>query len=377
MRQNTSPHRIGVGIVEASAQRGWARAAHIPALQSLEAFDIRGVSTTRMDSARATAEALGIALAFDNHKALVERPEIDLVVVTVKVPEHRDIVLDALAAGKMVYCEWPLARNLAEAEALAAFARERKVKTVVGLQGRLHPPIRFLRDLVRQGAIGRPLSTSIRAHPREATWYGRFDPPFEFMTERANGATMLSIAVGHALEPLAQVLGEFESLSAVVSNQRGDGVRLRDGSRIGNDAPDEIAAVGLLQDKVVASLHYSAGNVSGKPMSWEILGGDGSLLVESSAAGYLHMGDLSITLRQGMAAPRELTVPPAYSADHQGLAGPAAGVARLYSQLAEDLRMGTSTVPDFDTALRRHRTLDAFGISFATGHVVRLSSRGQ
>lgn len=367
MSHNNSLRQIGVGIVGASAQRGWARVAHIPALRALEAFDIRAVSTTRMDSARATADALDIGLAFDNHQELVERREIDLVVVAVKVPDHRNIVHDALAVGKMVYCEWPLARNLSEAQALAVFAREKKLKTVVGLQGRQHPPVRFLRDLVRQGAIGRPLSTSIRAHPIEAMWYGHFDPPFEFMAESANGATMLSIAVGHALEPLAQVLGEFESLSAVVSNQRGEGVRLQDGSRMKNDAPDEIAAVGLLQNNVVASLHYSAGNALGRAMSWEIQGSAGSLLIESSAAGYIHTGDFSITLSRGLAPPQQITVPPAYLTDHSRLSGPAAGVARLYSQLAEDLRTGTLNIPDFGTALRRHRTLEAFNTSSAMG----------
>jgi predicted dehydrogenase len=57
---------------------------------------------------------------------------------------------------------------------------------------------------------GRPISTSIRAHPGESTWHGRFDPPSGFMATRSNGATMLSIAVGHALEPLAQVTGMRE-----------------------------------------------------------------------------------------------------------------------------------------------------------------------
>ena len=130
-----------------------------------------------------------------------------------KVPEHHQIVTDALAAGKMVFCEWPLGRNLLEAEELAGLAREKQLRTVIGLQGGLHPPIRFLHDLIRQGAIGLPLSTSIRAHPTEDMWVGRYDPPFEFMAQTDNGATLLSIAVGQALEPLAQVLGEFDSLS--------------------------------------------------------------------------------------------------------------------------------------------------------------------
>ena len=367
MSKSKLSRRVGVGIVGASDQRGWAKVAHIPALQALEGFDIRGVSTTRMDSARATANALNVELAFDNHKDLVERPEIDLVVVAVKVPGHRIIVRDALAAGKMVYCEWPLARNLLEAEELATLARDMKLKTVVGLQGRQHPPIRFLRDLIRQGVIGRPLSTSIRAHPTEATWHGHFDAPYEYMSDSANGATMLSISVGHALDTVAHVLGEFDSLSAVVSNQRGDGIRLQDGSRMTNDAPDEIAAVGVLQGGVVASMHYSAGNSVGKPMSWEIQGSAGSLLVESSTAGYIHLGDLIITIRHGSGQPQRIVVPPSYLTEHQGLNGPAAGVARLYSQLADDLDNGASNVPDFEAALRMHRTLDAFSTSFVRG----------
>jgi predicted dehydrogenase len=100
-------------------------------------------------------------------------------------------------------------------------------------------------------------------------------------------------------------------------------------------------------------------------MSWEIQGSAGSLLVELASMGYIHMGDLAVTLRSGSAPPRQIIVPPAYSADFQGLGGPAAGVARLYSQLAVDLRAGTSNVPDFETALRRHRTLDAFDVSSA------------
>ncbi|VXB15567.1 Gfo/Idh/MocA family protein [Massilia sp. 9I] len=372
MSEGSSSRPIGVGIVGAGPHRGWARVAHLPALRAIDRFALRAVSTTRMDSARASADALGIALAFDDHRDLVGRPEVELVVVAVKVPGHHAIVRDALAAGKMVYCEWPLARNLAEAEELAALARAAQRKTVVGLQGRHHPPIRFLRDLVRQGVIGRPLSTSIRAHPTEATWYGHFDPPFEYMADSANGATMLSIAVGHALEPLAQVLGELESLSGVAVNRRGHGVRLRDGSSMQNDTPDEIAAVGLIEGGVVASLHYSAGSAVAKPMSWEIQGSAGSLLIESATAGYLHMGDLGIVLRRGSEPPRRIPVPAAYFADFPGLSGAAAGVARLYARLAVDIEEGTSTVPDIDTALRRHRTLDAITHSFATGDRARL-----
>lgn len=364
MKPNKLAKRIGVGIVGASTQRGWARAAHIPALQALDAFEIRALSTTRMASARASAEVLGIDLAFDNHQALVTHPEIDLVVVAVKVPEHHAIVSDALDADKMVYCEWPLGRNLAEAVELATKAREKQLKTVVGLQGRLHPPIRYVRDLVLQGVIGRPLSTSIRAYPSEPMFRGQFAPPFEFMANSSHGATMLSIVLGHALEPLAQVLGEFESVSAVVANQRRDRLQLEAGSVHANDAPDEIAVVGLLESGIVASMHYSAGIPPGSAMAWEIQGTEGSLLVESKAAAYLHLGDLTITLRRPTQI-LQMPVPPAYLSNSPS--GVAAGVARMYSQLVADLADGTSQVPDFETAVSRHRVLDAISTAAASG----------
>ncbi|GHB12493.1 oxidoreductase [Streptomyces tendae] len=369
---NSAHTRIGVGLVGASTDRGWGGIAHVPALQALDAFQIRAVSTTRMESANATARRLGADLAFDTHEALVVRPEVDLVVVAVKVPDHKQIVSDALAAGKMVYCEWPLARNLSEAEALEGFARERRLRTVVGLQGGLHPPVLFLRDLIAQGAIGKPLSTSIRAHLADDMWVGRYDPPVEYMAHAKNGATLLSIMLGHGLEPLARVLGTFESLSAVVANQRGDGVRLSDGASLPKDAPDEIVVAGVLEGGIVTSLHYSAGQSAGPAMVWEIQGTEGSVRVES-ASGYIHFTDFTITLCRGSEPVQVLEVPPAYAAPDLQLDAPAAGVARLYAQFAADLRNGTADAPDFAVALDRHRALEAITRAAETGHRQHLS----
>ncbi|WP_460699253.1 Gfo/Idh/MocA family protein [Nocardia thraciensis] len=369
---NSENTRIGVGLIGASADRGWGGIAHVPALQALDAFQIRAVSTTRMESANATARRLGADLAFDTHEALVVRPEVDLVVVAVKVPEHKQIVSDALAAGKMVYCEWPLARNLSEAEALEGFARERRLRTVVGLQGGLHPPILFLRDLIAQGVIGKPLSTSIRAHLADDMWVGRYDPPVEYMARAKHGATLLSIMLGHGLEPLARVLGTFESLSAVVANQRGDGVRLSDGASLPRDAPDEIVVAGVLEGAIVTSLHYSGGQSAGSATVWEIQGTEGSLRVES-ASGYIHFTDFTITLRRGSEPVQVLQVPPAYAAPDLQLDAPAAGVARLYAQFAADLRDGTANAPDFAVALDRHRVLEAIRRAAETGHRQHLS----
>src|SRR6202158_6017315 len=107
--------KIRVGIVGASADRGFASIAHIPALRALPQFEIAAVCTTRQDSAEAAARHYGVPLAFSDPAKLAQHPGIDLVPVSVKVPDHYRPVMAAIDGGKHVYCEWPLGRDTGEA----------------------------------------------------------------------------------------------------------------------------------------------------------------------------------------------------------------------------------------------------------------------
>ena len=112
---------IRVGVVGANAHRAWAHDAHIPALKRLPQFELGAVSARTQDLAEEARAAFGAARG--DSLALVRDPDIDRVSVTVKVPEHRALVLAALEAGKHVYCEWPLGRDVAEAEEMARAVR--------------------------------------------------------------------------------------------------------------------------------------------------------------------------------------------------------------------------------------------------------------
>src|SRR5437764_7459177 len=142
---------LGVGIIGVSPTRGWAATAHIPALRALPNYEIRALSAHSPESARAAGEAFGISKVFSDHEQLVTQPDIDVVAVTVKVPYHRELVSAALAAGKAVYCEWPLGRDLDDARAMVALADDQGVLTVVGLQARQAPAIEFVHELLRDG----------------------------------------------------------------------------------------------------------------------------------------------------------------------------------------------------------------------------------
>src|SRR5467141_833844 len=211
---------LGVGIVGVSPVRGWAATAHIPALRALPNYEIRALSAHSAESARAVGKVFGVSAVFSDHHQLVIQPDIEVVAVTVKVPHHRELVSAAVAAGKAVYCEWPLGRDLDDARAMAALAAEQGVRTVVGLQARLAPAIEFVQEMLSDGYVGEVLSTTMVGLSVPGDVVGR---PNAYMLDKTNGANVLTIAVGHSLDVLNYVLGEFADLSAVSNLRQRDG----------------------------------------------------------------------------------------------------------------------------------------------------------
>src|SRR5437764_8119763 len=217
--RNDRAKRIRVGIIGANPDRGWAAQAHIPALQSLpDDFEITALSTTRRGSADAAGKLFGVPAAFDNHQELVNHSAVDVVAVTVKVPHHLELATAALEAGKAVYCEWPLGNGLREAEILAALAKKQGVLAVTGLQARSAPAIAYVRDLIKQGYVGEVLSTTLIGSGMG--WGPTVEPYNIYLNDKKNGATLLSIALGHAADALCHCLGEVRELSATMTTRR-------------------------------------------------------------------------------------------------------------------------------------------------------------
>src|SRR5579859_3040232 len=131
--------KIRVGIVGATVTpggSGWGANAHVPALHALPEYELTAVCTRHEDTAMASAAAFGAKLAFHNFDDMLGHADVDLVVVSVRVPGHYELVSHALQAGKAVFCEWPLGANVAEAELMANLAAQRSLRTAVGLQAR-------------------------------------------------------------------------------------------------------------------------------------------------------------------------------------------------------------------------------------------------
>src|SRR6266487_924497 len=272
---------LGVGIIGVSPVRGWAATAHIPALQALPNYAIRALSARSAESARSAGEAFGVSAVFSDHEQLVTRPDIDVVAVTVRAPLHRELVSAALAAGKAVYCEWPLGRDLDDARAMAALAAKQGVRTVVGLQARQAPAIEFVRELLRDGYVGEVLSTTMIG---VSVLGDVVIQPNVYMLDANNGANLLTVAFGHSLDTLNHVLGEFADLSAVSAIRRPLITAEQTREQIVKTAPDQVAVIGTLASGATASIHVREAVAGGIGFQWEINGTDGTLRITADAA---------------------------------------------------------------------------------------------
>ena len=361
---------MGVGIVGVSAVRGWAATAHIPALRALPNYEIWALGAHSADSARAAGEAFGVSATFSDHEQLVIQPDIDVVAVTVKDPHHREIVSAALEAGKAVYCEWPLGRDLDDARALAALATEQEVRTVVGLQARQAPAIQFVQELLSDGYVGEVLSTTMVGLSVPGDVVGQ---PNAYMLDETNGANVLTIAVGHSLDILNYVLGEFASLSALSDLRRPLITVEETGERKLKTAADQIAVMGTLASGATASVHVREAVAGGTGFLWEINGTDGTLRITADEA-QPQIFPLTVAGANGRNEPAELDVPSALTQRWPALTSlegaPAFNVGRAYAAFAADIDNATQTVPDFADAVRRHEVIATIERSASSGERV-------
>lgn len=350
MKQN----KIGVGIIGANTTN-WAAVAHIPALQLIPEFELIAVSTTKMSSAKEAAEKFGAKYAFDNEHDLVNHPDVNLVVVAVKVPYHYQLVKAAIDAGKMIYCEWPLGNGTYEAKELAAMASAKGLKTFIGLQAISLPEITYLKAAVADGLIGEVLSSSMLGSG--GVWGPVVrDESYLYLNDPKNGATMMDIAFYHTLAGCMHVLGNFKSISSTLAHRRKEAVLLTDQSIVSQLTIDQVAISGILDNDALVNVHYRGGMSAGINFHWEINGTKGDIVITGDL-GQLQLTPVKMQFAKSGEALTDLTIP----ADHMGEdypVQPVRGLYAAYKAVLRDIQNQSNDVPDFNDGVKMHQLLD-------------------
>ena len=360
---------LRAGLIGASASGRWGSLAHVPALRALPEYELVAVCATTPETARASQLAHGVPLAFHDHRELAAHPDIDVVVVAVRVPHHAELTHAAVAAGKHVVTEWPLARDSGEARGMLEAARARGVRHAVGLQARTGPAVLAIREFVSGGFVGEPLSVLVR-HVAPFAGGGGRTRAGAWAARRSAGATMLSIRTGHDLDMLRFVLGDPVRLSARVRTLRP--WRLADsGEELEADAPDSVQIAAELPGGVTASLHI--GGHPSPPSGWrmELHGTEGTLVAETP--GLVQWGAIRISGARRGEELRELPVPGRHHwVPGEVPAGEPYNTAQLLRRFAEAVYEGREMDPDFQTALSMHELLEAVQRSSDEGREVVL-----
>jgi predicted dehydrogenase len=350
--------RTRVLVVGADAAAdGWGARAHIPAVLAHPALELEAICTSRPETAKNAAAHWGARRWFADFEEAVADPGVDLVTVAVRVGLHDPIVRAAAAAGKPVYCEWPLGLSAEEASELAAAADG--VPTAVGLQGRFSPAVQYARELLDRRALGRPLTFAV------TQTLARFPVPSgrEWLAHEHEGSGALNVATGHALDIVEYLLGPVDGIAGASATLAPADVFSDTGESFTWTAADTVAAtVGVVSGAVgTVYVTYLADPPGG--FVFDIFCDEGRISLR--APGYVSYTPCVLRVARRDATFRTAAVP-RHLRDGVLDAEPGANVARALAAFADTAQARTPFRPNFDDAARLHGVLEKIRCSELT-----------
>jgi predicted dehydrogenase len=259
---------------------GFGGAIVLPALATVPEIEVTAVCSARLDRAEALAARHGIATALDDPYRLIGSDDVDLVLVCTPPLTHAQLSTAALEAGHHVFSTKPLAATVSGARRLHEVAAERGVVTAMDFDNRYVPVRRYLRDLVRDGYLGR-----LRCVVGTVLWGLATDPTtrvyyWNWLALRDQSGGMLGASLGlHHIDLLRYTFGELGDVGGVAATLITEKPVHAEGEdewgRLGPETP----IVGMrpvdAEDLVVLHGRFASGGVLSLTASWSIYHGSG------------------------------------------------------------------------------------------------------
>jgi predicted dehydrogenase len=200
----------GIGRVHAMAYRNIPFHYGLPA----DTINIVGVSTTRRETAEKAAREIGCEVWTTDYRELIARNDVHLIDCCVPNHAHEEIVLAAAATGVNVYCEKPLAMNVAEGRRMVQATENAGVKTQMTFNFRFFPAMTRARQLVEDGFLGNVFSFRGRYYRSS---YIDYDKPLSWRLSKeiAGGGALFDLGC-HVLDLIYYLMGDFGSVQATL-----------------------------------------------------------------------------------------------------------------------------------------------------------------
>ncbi|KUJ07716.1 putative oxidoreductase [Mollisia scopiformis] len=368
MAEPTKPIRVALiglpgGPISEYEGVSWTANAHLPYLLASPHYEIVALMNSSVASARSAIKRYNLpssVRAYEDPNELAEDQEVDLVVCSVRVDRHFLTVKPSLEAGKDVFMEWPLDKNVTIAREMMELAAKSGSRTVVGLQAAFDPGMRMMKKYIDDGKLGRVLSSTVFAS--EINGGETEVKNVRYFMDREVGGNLVSIRFGHAFEGFAAVLGEVKSWDSLLANRhavkdvvdpaKGGEVVVKDAP---NTVPDQMMFQATMgEDYIPVSIHLRGGKpFPGTPtIEWRIQGSKGELRL-TAPSGSLNVGrpDMKVEFWEMENDTVELVE---FEEDEWvKLRVAARNIAREY----EAFRKG-EWVPDFAWGVKRHELIE-------------------
>jgi len=351
---------IRLGIIGAG---NIVKTRHLPGFAKVEDCKVVAVHNRRRDTAAAVAKEWKIPHVVDSAEAVYGRDDINAVLIGTTPYLHRDLTLGALKAGKHVFCQARMARNVAEArDMLAAAQAHAGLVTMICPAPHVLPGQKFVERLLREGLLGE--LRLVRMHAMSDSILNP-DAPYHWRMDREiSGYNVLN--VGMFAEILNRWVGRARTVSAsgrIFTARRKDP---ETGAMRAVQIPDSVGVTGELEN----GAHYVHTFTGVAPNNFgdsiEIYGTKGALVYDVGSH-QVSLGKVESQKigRPGQAMPKE---PP------QPVEIPAAerGEWRVEADFASAIRQGTPVFPNFQDGVDYMNFVEAVGRSMTEGRTIYL-----
>jgi inositol 2-dehydrogenase len=232
------------------------------------------------DLAKSVAEEFGVPKAYTSHEDLIADKSIDAVVIVTSTSTHKDVIAAAAAAGKVIFCEKPMALSLSDAhDALRAVERA-GVFFQMAFQRRFDSGYRAAKKKIEEGAIGDPVViTSTSRDP--------FRPPLEYCDPKASGGLIADMGV-HDFDVARMFMGDVKTVYST-----GGALAYPEMKTVG-DIDNAIVSL-VFESGKLGAVHLSRNAVFGYDIRAEVWGTKGSIQI-----GYFRETPILVMTEQGI-----------------------------------------------------------------------------
>lgn len=364
-------HEIGVGLIGT----GYMGKCHALAWNAVKPV-FGDVPTVRLahlaesgdELARSRAAEFGFERSGGDWRALIADPAVDVVSITTPNRFHAEMAIAALAAGKHVWCEKPMAPKLEDAEAMLAAARSSGKVAILGYNYIQNPAIRHIRALIDDGAIG--AVNHVRVEMDE-DFMADPDAPFMHRHEASSGWGALDDFGVHPLSLLWTLLGGVERVMCDMARPY-ETRATDDGGRRDVEVHDIATVLVRLENGAsgVIALNRSAWGRKGR-LAVQIFGSHGSILYDQERMNEFQL--YSTADRASEQGFRTILTAPHHKPYDRFVPAPGHGLGfndlKVIEcrQLIGRMRGEPSNVIGFEEGIRIERTVDAMARSFRQG----------